>query len=152
MTHKNIVHVLVMSIRHGHVREAAARLVHSVLRGAGQDFPSEIRASAIFSENLHPSGKVSPTTAHWGSPKMQHGARPHNCSPARATSAIPKLALWTVQVSHGARQVDAQALKGGAGLTLHDTCRVLALGVGNTEPHLSLWTVPRFEQRKETVD
>ena len=42
VTHKNIVHVLVMSIRHGHVREAAARLVHSVLRGVDRAVPVRI--------------------------------------------------------------------------------------------------------------
>ena len=42
VTHKNIVHVLVMSIRHGHVREAAARLVHSVLRGVDRVVPVRI--------------------------------------------------------------------------------------------------------------
>ena len=42
VSHKNIVPVLVMSIRHGHVREAAARLVHSVHRGVDRVVPVRI--------------------------------------------------------------------------------------------------------------
>ena len=36
------------------------------------------------------------------------------------------------------RFVNVQALTGGAGLTLHDTSRVLAFGVRNTDSQLSL--------------
>ena len=79
----NIVHVLVMSIRHGHVREAAARLVHNT--GIGKESvmfnPLNGRASPNSSRQAQTPGNwisarkglLRPKTAR---PDLSHSTPP----------------------------------------------------------------------------